>query len=115
MPLVTLKKVGNHMIGRARILVAIAALVGSVPVHSSEGEDIVQYLNNVMPNTTWTDAKPLPSFPGYFHLSFSGRDQDTQYYFDAERKVLVVGMMVNLNVKTKRAQEQSIAPGADEQ
>ena len=101
------------MKARHRILLAIAASIAAAPVHSDQGDAIVRYLNNVMPNTEWTGARPMPSFPGYYQLKFSGRDQDTQYYFDAERKVLVVGMMVNLNVNTERAQEQSIAPGTD--
>jgi hypothetical protein len=79
--------------------------------HADDSDAVLKYLNEVMPNTEWTSAEELKAFPGYFHLGFSGRDADTQYYFDADKKVLVVGMMVNLNVSESEARSQSIAPG----
>lgn len=97
----------------ARTLIASLALTSSFAT-ADDGSSIVEFLNEAMPNTTWTDARPLNSFPGYYHLSFEGRDADTQYYFDADRKVLVIGMMVNLDVGSNEATNQSIATGRNE-
>jgi len=96
------------------ILAGSALFLMSTGLYAMEGNEVVEYLNEVMPNTQWETATELKSFPGYFHLGFEGRDQDTQYYFDADKKVLVIGMMVNLNVGDKSANEQDIAPGVAE-
>jgi len=93
------------------LLMGTVLLTISSNLYAMDGEEVIKYLSEVMPNTEWKTAKKLNTFPGYFHLGFAGRDPDTQYYFDSDKKVLVIGMMVNLNVGEKVANEQEIAPG----
>jgi hypothetical protein len=97
-----------------KYLIALFLSIAASIAHADSASEVVKYLEKVMPDTKWESAQELKAFPGYFHLRFEGRDSDTQYYFDADKKVLVVGMMVNLNVGQKEANEQSIAAGVSE-
>lgn len=97
-----------------KLPILISLLFSATISHADDQSvEVLAHLKKTMPNTVWTGATELESFPGYYHLSFEGRDIDTQYYFDADKKILIVGMMVNLNVGSRRAKEQSIAPGSN--
>jgi len=89
----------------------LIALSFSAPAQADQGDRVLEYLSTHMPNTEWTNATPLEGFTGYYQLEFEGRNLNTQYYFDWDARVMAVGMLINLNVGSENAANQSIAGG----